>query len=340
MTPPVPLGASDNRQESPLGIARKWVFPIIRIVVFAAIAVALVKLAFLPDLGVVTDTDQPTGEIVEPQVPVAIGTILNDVTVTGTVAQVAPLPMLANLTGVVLEVFVANGQFVNYTNPILTIRSETPNPDGTISYQTAVVNAPANGTITGLSAIVGQAFSVGDPVGKLQQPIFAVSGTIAPEQQYRLLNQPTEAEVTITGGPAPFVCTGLTISTPADPTTGEAGTGGPTVRCTVPDGVRVFAGLAAQMVIAGGIAENVLIVPITAVEGTSESGNVYFVLPDGSTEPRPVVLGLNDGVNVEVKEGLVEGDLILQFIPGAVAPPALPAPGECIDDGKGNVICG
>ncbi len=324
-----------------MGIARKWVFPIIRIVVFAAIAVALVKLAFLPDLGAAPDTDQPTGEIVEPQVPVTLGTILNDVTVTGTVSQVTPLPILANLTGVVREVLVTNGQFVGYTTPILTIRSETPNPDGTISYSTSTVTAPADGTVTGFSAIVGQAFAVGDSVGKLQQPIFAVSGTIAPEQQYRLLNQPTEAEVTITGGPAPFVCTGLTISTPTDPTTGEQGTSGPTVRCTVPSEVRVFPGLGAQMVIAGGIAENVLIVPITAVEGTSESGNVYFVLADGTTEPRPVVLGLNDGTNVEVKEGLAEGDLILQFIPGAVAPPpGFPAPGECVDDGKGNVICG
>jgi multidrug efflux pump subunit AcrA (membrane-fusion protein) len=177
-------------------------------------------------------------------------------------------------------------------------------------------------------------------VGKLQQNIFNVSGTIAPEQQYRLLNQPTEAQVTITGGPAPFACTGLTISTPTDTTTGETTATSPTVRCTVPPEVRVFPGLAAQMVIAGGVAENVLTVPVTAVEGTSESGNVYFVLDDGSTEQRPVVLGLNDGINVEVKEGLAEGDLVLQFIPGAPADAGVPMPGECKDDGSGTVICG
>lgn len=325
-----------------MSIARKWVFPILRIIVFAAIAVALVKLAFLPDLGAAPDTDQPTGEIVEPQVPVMVGTILNDVTVQGTVSQNTAVPILANLTGIVREVLVTNGQFVAYQTPILTLRSETPNPDGTISYTNATVLAPAEGTVTGFAAIAGQAYAVGDSVGKLQQPIFNVNGTIAPEQQYRLLNQPTEAEVTINGGPAPFMCTGLSITMPSDPTTGEQGTAGPTVRCTVPSDVRVFPGLAAQMVIAGGIAENVLTVPITAVEGTAETGNVYFVMPDGTTETRPVVLGLNDGINVEVKEGLVEGDLILQFIPGAVAVPpgGMPMPGECIDDGMGNVICG
>jgi macrolide-specific efflux system membrane fusion protein len=85
----------------------------------------------------------------------------------------------------------------------------------------------------------------------------------------------------------------------------------------VPADVRVFAGLAAEVTIAGGVAENVLTAPITAVEGTSETGNVHFVLPDGSTELRPVTLGLNDGVTVEIKDGVAEGDMILQFVPGA-----------------------
>jgi len=224
--------------------------------------------------------------------------------------------------------------------PILTLRSETPNPDGTISYDRETVTSPVGGTLSSFSVLVGQAFAVGDDVGKVAPPSFNVSGTLAPEQQYRLLNQPTEAQVTITGGPAPFACTNLSITTPVAGADGEPGATGPTVRCSVPGDVTVFAGLAASMVMAGGVAENVLTVPITAVEGTSQTGNVYFVLPDGSTELRPVKLGLNDGINVEVTEGLEEGDLILQFIPGAVEPPITPMPGECIDDGMGNVICG
>lgn len=325
-----------------MGIARKWVFPILRILVFVAIAAALVKLAFFADLGATGDAAEPTGAIVEPQVPVALGTIQNDVTLTGTVTADTAVPIKATLTGTVRTVLVAQGHQVAAGTEILTIRSETPNPDGTISYDTETVVSPAAGTLSSFSVLVGQAFAVGEDVGKVSPPSFNVSGTLAPEQQYRLLNQPSEAQVTITGGPAPFACTGLTISTPAAGTDGEQGAGGPTVRCSVPGDVRVFAGLAASMVLAGGVAENVLVVPITAVEGTSQTGNVYFVLPDGSTELRPVTLGLNDGVNVEITEGLEEGDLILQFIPGAVEPPmdGMPMPGECIDDGMGNVICG
>jgi multidrug efflux pump subunit AcrA (membrane-fusion protein) len=83
----------------------------------------------------------------------------------------------------------------------------------------------------------------------------------------------------------------------------------------------------------------VLTVPITAVEGTAGTGNVYFVLPDGTTELRPVTLGLNDGVNIEVVEGLAEGDLILQFIPGAPAGPPGGMGENCMPMPDGSMVC-
>ena len=45
-------------------------------------------------------------------------------------------------------------------------------------------------------------------------------------------------------------------------------------------------------------------------------------------------------MNVEALGGLPEGDMILQFIPGAAAPVDGPLPWYCIDDGKGNTVCG
>jgi macrolide-specific efflux system membrane fusion protein len=304
-----------------VGIARKWVFPIVWIVIVAAAAAALIKLAFVPDIGAAAGVDQPTGEIVEPQVAVTTGSILNDVTVQGTVSADAAVPILATLAGEVREVYAAQGQWVEAGTPVVELRAQVMNPDGTSYQDWTTVVSPIAGTLTTFPVLVGQTFTVGDDVGRVSPPSFNVSGTLAPEQQYRLLTQPTEATVTITGGPAPFTCTGLQIIAAPPSSDGTPGTGGPTVRCTVPGDVRVFSGLGAQMVVAGGIAENVLVVPMTAVEGSAETGNVYFVLPDGSTELRPVVLGLNDGVKVEVKEGLADGDLILQFVPGAPAAP-------------------
>ena len=66
-----------------MGIARKWVFPIIRILIFAAIAAALVKLAFFADRAGERIRRCRPAQIIEPQVPVTLGTIKNDVMLTG-----------------------------------------------------------------------------------------------------------------------------------------------------------------------------------------------------------------------------------------------------------------
>ena len=311
-----------------MNVARKWVFPILRLLIFAAIAVALVKVAFFADTTeAASDPAFPTGEITEPQYTVAIGTVQNDVKLTGTVNADVAVPIKATLAGEVRKLLVTQGQHVDAGTPILTLRAEVPNPDGTVAVKNATVTSPSAGTLSSFPALVGQMYAVGDAVGQVAPPTFNVSGSLPPEQLYRLLNQPTEAQVTITNGPAPFACTGLTISSPlagagttgADGESGAAATGAPTVRCVVPADVTVFAGLAANLVIGGGTAENVLVVPTTAVEGTAGTGNVYAVLPDGSNEKRPVTLGLNDGLNVQVLTGVAEGDLILQFVPGAAA---------------------
>jgi len=323
-----------------VNIARKWVFPILRLLIFAAIAVALVKVAFFADTTEpVADPAVPTGEIIEPQIAVALGTVKNDVTLTGTVNSDAAVPIKATLAGEVRKLLVTPGQHVDAGSPILTLRAETPNPDGTMAVKNATVTSPVAGTLSAFPSLVGQIFAVGETVGQVAPPTFSVSGSLPPAQLYRLVNQPTEAQVTITGGPAPFTCTGLTITSPlagaAPDDSGATAESGPTVHCAVPGDVTVFAGLAASVVIAGGTAENVLVLPITAIEGTAGTGNVYFVLDDGSTEVRPVTLGLNDGLNVEVLTGLAEGDTVLQFVPGAAADPA----DGCSVQPDGSEIC-
>lgn len=191
------------------------------------------------------------------------------------------------------------------------------------------VFAPADGVLSALTVIHGQSVAIGDITGQVAPPSYSVSGSLSPEQQYRLVTQPTEATIAITNGPAPFTCTGLRIATPlagadadaAAPDAGAAtGGSGTTVSCAIPAEVTVFPGLAAEITIAGGKAENVLVVPTTAVKGSAETGVVWFVLEDGSTEERPVTLGMNDGTSVQIVDGLAEGDLVNQFVPGATDP--------------------
>jgi multidrug efflux pump subunit AcrA (membrane-fusion protein) len=77
----------------------------------------------------------------------------------------------------------------------------------------------------------------------------------------------------------------------------------------------VFAGMAATVVVDAGVAEDVLVVPVTAVQGSVQQGNVWVVGADGAQEQRAVVLGLTDGDQIEVREGLAEGDQVLMFVP-------------------------
>ncbi|WP_174775465.1 efflux RND transporter periplasmic adaptor subunit [Cryobacterium frigoriphilum] len=360
-----------------MNVARKWIFPILRLLLVGIIAVGLVKLAFFPDNAEATDAAQPTGAIIEPTITVGLGTIKNDVTLPATVNADPAVTVKATVMGTVDDLFVAAGASVATGAPLYDIRVETvPDPvektdaEGlvTITQPKTVVTfvkvlAPAAGTLSSLSVIHGQSVAIGDATGQVAPPTFSVSGSLSPEQQYRLLSRPTEASVAIDGGPAPFTCTGLTITTPlAGATSGETaagagtgtGTGGTTVSCAVPADVTVFSGLAAEITIAAGLAENVLVIPTTAVQGTAGSGIVWVAAGaaptegtttegtttddsaagersdagtgdvaatgDGSeslTEERTVTLGMTDGVSVQVVDGLVEGDVINEFVPGA-----------------------
>lgn len=336
-----------------MSLTRTWIFPILRIVIFLVIAVALVKLAFFADPVSEAAPAFPTGEVTEPQVPVSMGTITNEVSVTGSVVADDAVPVKATLAGDVLKLLVGPGQAVAADTPVLTIRSETP---GTISAEgtagppvikTVTVTAGSAGTVSSVPVIAGQTVAVGEAVAQVAPTTFSVTGSIAPEQQYRLLSKPTEAQVSITGGPAPFTCGALTISSPlagATASTSEQGEpqapgGSATVRCAVPPEVTVFAGLAAQLTLAGGVAENVLVVPITAVEGSSGQGNVYLPVDGEPAVPHPVALGLSDGTNVQITDGVAEGDMVMEFVPGAEQVGA-DIGGGCTEFPDGSVICG
>ena len=337
-------------------VVRTWVFPILRIVIFLAIAAALVKLAFFADPASTSESSlKPTGDVTEPVVPVTVGTITNDVIVDGTVSPDAAVPVKATLAGAVTKLLIAPGQAAAADTPVMTLRSETPgafNADGTratTTVRTVTVLAGSAGVISSLPVIVGQTVAIGDSVAQVAPTTFNVSGTIAPAQQYRLLTKPADASVTITGGPAPFTCTGLTITTAlagagvgtdAGGSGSDAGSsGGATVRCAVPADVTVFAGLAGKMTLAGGVAENVLTVPVTAVEGSAGTGNVYLMDEDGTPTAQPVTLGLNDGTNVQITGGVEEGTEVMQFVPGAEQA-GTDVEGGCTQFPDGSTVCG
>jgi hypothetical protein len=323
-----------------VGVTRRIVFPAIRIVLWAVIAVALAKLAFAgADAAAQSDDPlQPSVVVVEPQVAVTTGTVTNTVTVSASVVADPAAQVRATMAGTVHRVLAEEGQAVAADTPVLELRSETPveptvTTDAETGMQTVKENKPKVRTETvragtagvlHLTVLEDQVVAVGDAVGSVAPGTLSVQGTLTPDQQYRLINAPGEGTVTLKGGPAPFVCTGLRIGAaaqdpaaaaddPATPSAAAPASG--TVTCSVPAGVTAFPGLGADVEIVNGTAEGALLVPVTAVQGSVQNGNVWVVAEDGSTQQRAIVLGLTDGEHVQVAEGLAEGDTVLEYAP-------------------------
>ncbi|PZF79670.1 efflux RND transporter periplasmic adaptor subunit [Jiangella anatolica] len=343
-----------------MGVTRRIVLPTIRILLLAVIAVAAVRLAFGGDDDPAAGDEPavPSVEIVQPEVPVSLGTVVNTVEVEATITADAPTPVRATDGGEVTVLHADPGDVVEKGDPLIEVvfeeegepTTETDDEGNEVEVpgepvrRFRTIEAPIAGTVGEYDVLVGETVAVGDTVGSIATGGFTVSGTLSAEQQYRLVSGPTAAEVQARGGPAPFACTDLRTGRSAsggggeggddggggdaggavvDPMAPEQGGGGGSstaISCTVPAGVTVFDGLAATMVIEAGRAENVLVVPVTAVEGAFETGNVWVPAADGG-EPveTPVTLGLTDGEVVEIREGLTEGTMVLEFVPGGAA---------------------
>jgi multidrug efflux pump subunit AcrA (membrane-fusion protein) len=325
-----------------MSVIKTVVFPALRLLVWAVIAAALVVLAFRGGSGASgpSGPGAPTLELGSPTVPVARATVTNTVSVTGTVVADAAVQVKATAAGTVRRVLVPKGATVTAGQALLEIRYEEEldpvvgaDPDGNPTstprpprVRTATVPAPSAGTLTTLDVLVDQIVAVGDAVGGISPGTLSVTATLTQAEQFRLLAPPATAEVEVQGGPAPFTCTGLTLgAAPASdgqaPETdtpvpsGGTGGGGTTARCAVPAGVTVFPGMGATVRVQAGTAEDVLVVPITAVQGSVQTGNVWVLADNGTEEQRAVTLGLTDGDQIEVREGLTEGEQVLQFVP-------------------------
>lgn len=301
-----------------MAIWRRWVFPILMVLVFGAIAASLTKLAFFsaPEQSTV----MPGGEVTDPVIPVEMGTVVNELTLLGNIARDSDVVVRSTASGSVTKVHVGDGAVVKAGQALFTVKQEYPE-------QYFEVVAPEAGRLGEFGMVAGQDVSTGTEVAKLTPDRFHLLATVEPVQLYRLLDAPSKAEVTITGGPAPFTCTGLSTQVAEDGTT--------SVRCSIPADQVVFPGLPAQVKIAVGIAEDVLTIPATAVKGGSGTGVVWLVGEDGEPVETKVELGVSDGTIVEVLAGLSEGDMIRQFVPGIAAP----VEEFCYEVAPGEEVC-
>ncbi len=334
-------------------VLRRVVFPIVWLLIFSVIAVALVKIAFIDGLKDQGEQLVPDARIQAPVIAAARATVTNNVEMTGTVQADAAIPVRSTAVGKVVYFFVDEGAQLAAGDRIYQIRSEVapepvavvddaeepnesadPAPGPVYSYTDVV--ATEAGILDTLTVLMNQETSVGETAGTIAPGTFSITGSLTTAQQFRLMGRPTTASGTVTNGPAPFTCQDVELSN----ATPEAGTGaavvGPgvpdmmaapaaeagsgQVSCSIPTEVEVFPGLGASITLTAGEAKDVLTLPLTAVKGSVQNGIVWIQTPEGGApEERDVVLGLNDGNQVEIASGLKEGEQVLEFVPGTDA---------------------
>ncbi len=144
---------------------------------------------------------------------------------------------------------------------------------------------------------------------------FDLVSTVDPNLLYRFYSPPTKIMARIDQGPGPFECTFLSIGNQP----GGSAQDPVQLRCRVPDGIRVFSGVRAKVAVTTGVASNVVVLPVSAVDGDADNGSVTLARADGEHEQRSVRLGLTDGVRVEVVDGLTAGEKVLDIPDGLLS---------------------
>ena len=309
---------------------KKYVLPTLKVLIAVVIALALAKIAFFPSKQGQERADISSGLEVSTRTTTAtVGDITSTVEVKGQIVQDKAVEAKATLTGTVDSLAVAKDALVTQGEPLLYIKKTEPSADGGEKTTWGTVTAPESGKVS-FSVIENQDTSVGMVVATVTPQTYSATGTITASQQYRLTNAPAAATISTTDGPAPFSCTDLKIGTKENTstTTGQDGSSTTTssgdgtkveVRCSVPAEQQVFAGLKITIGIDAGSATGAVLAPVTAVEGSVTTGNVWVVTdPDNpkDAEKREVSLGINDGTNIQITNGLAEGETILQYVPG------------------------
>lgn len=346
-----------------MGTMRRVVLPVLRLLIWAVIAVALCAIAFRQTAPALEASDEesvvaPGANFTDPVVEVGRQTVTNAVELTGSIVPVAATEVTASEGGTAVYFAMPSGRSVSEFEPLMTLRTTQEreprteiDDDGNVAtiplsplVTDSTVYANADGEIT-FEVDLNDEVAAGEVVARIDPGETFVAATVPADVLYRLLDLPETAEVTITNGPEPFACEGLALET----ISGDEGSG-TELRCDVPEGVVVFPGLEVTIAIVTDTAEGALVVPLTAVRGTYESGSVWVVGQGGEPVETAVALGLTDGEVIQVTEGLEEGDTILQFVPGSPAQypdgqdgmtgegEVVDGEGEVVDDGSGETM--
>jgi macrolide-specific efflux system membrane fusion protein len=246
-----------------------------------------------------------------PAVVVERGDVVAVVTLDG---AVVPSP--------VVTVAAASGGAVRYNGSLKSGTAIGPSGPALFTIGSRPVRAVAHGTFTGWTVPNGSVVPPGLPVAKEQLAGFGIEAATPPDLAYRIFSHDVTAKAEIRGGPAGFSCpvvspAALPVLPDPNANSGNAGTpgAGPSLICVVPPNLFAVPGMRAFVAVQSAIAHNVLTLPVGAVAGTAQSGNVWLLDTRGVGHERTVQLGLSNGSVVQITAGLAEGDHVSSVSP-------------------------
>jgi hypothetical protein len=228
-------------------VFRRVILPAAWLAVFAVIAVALVKIAFVDGMEPEAAVAGPAAQVATPVIQASRATLANKVEIKATVQSDAAIGVRNSAAGEVTYIFLKPGANVALGDRLYQVRSEVQ-PEVSVAVGPAAENglqdnslakqappaavqpvytytdvvAPASGELKSLDVLLNQQVSVGETAGSVDPGTFTVSGTVDAAQQYRLLAKPGSAQVALVGGPAPFTCPSVVLGSTADPAAGAS----------------------------------------------------------------------------------------------------------------------
>lgn len=180
-------------------------------------------------------------------------------------------------------------------------------PGDPIAYANGVaVTAEYRGTVEEVLSSSG-AVLANMPILSVSYAGWGVSVVVPSSDLYRLYEGPVSGTVNVDSGPSGLPCR---VATPADRDQPGA------MLCLLPQTNTLAPGLSARVGLPTAERDDVLVLPVTAVSGRVEAGVVSRLNADGTQSRIDVVLGITDGVNIEVVSGLTEGDEVASSPPG------------------------
>lgn len=227
---------------------RRYVFPIVWMLIFAVIALALAKLAFFPSGAVPGEGDDlyPTAEFDQyATVMPETGDISSTMGLDAMVQPDAGTPVLAKHSGEITKIWVKNGDTVAKGDRILQVRvpqepapmaaapvgpdeigPEEIGPDGepvpvaapevdpspAVEYLYLNLVAPEAGKITGLSLAEWQSTTAGETVATLSPGTYSIVASLSPEQQLQLLDLDINATADLPTAKDPVPCAAPSIT--------------------------------------------------------------------------------------------------------------------------------